>query len=158
MVMAASTLANELLNLDPVDNEAQAAQTLTDAYGVFAADAMAGAQQLTVAGVNLGKAAMQPALTGMNAPGAGAAVIAAAVQAFWVAVAGGLAASFAGATAIVPPANLGLQALLTSDFLTNTNSAASKAAATSLLAGDFYAQAIIGGTVTYPGPVVSPIL
>jgi hypothetical protein len=156
--MSAATLANELLNLDPVDNEPQAAQVLADAYAVFAADAQAGAQPITATGVTLGKAAMLAALSGMNASGAGAAVIAAAVQAFWVAVAGGLATSFAGATAILPPANAGLQALLSSDFATNTSSSASKATATSLLANDFYAQAIVGGTVTYPGPVVSPIL
>lgn len=158
MVMVASTLANELLNLDPVDTEAQAAQTLADAYAVFAADAQAGVPQITPTGVSLGKAAMLAGLIGMNAPGAGAAVIAAAVQAFWVAVAGGLATSFAGAIAILPPAHVGLQALLALDFLNNTNSAATKAAATSLIAGDFYAQAIIGGTVTYTGPTVFPIL
>jgi hypothetical protein len=158
MVMAASVLATELLNLDPVPTEAQAIQTLADAYAVFAADAVAGAQPITPAGVAAGKAAMIAALPGMNSPGASAMVLATAVQAFWGAAALGLATSFAGATAIVPPPNAGLQALLTSDFSTNTGSSASKAAATSLLANDFYAQSVIGGTVTYPGPIVSPIL
>lgn len=157
-MMASATLANQLLNLDPVATELQARQTLTDAYGVYASAAVAGAVAITVAGINLGKAAMLAALVGMNASGAGAAKLVAGVQAFWTAVAGGLATSFAGATAITPPPHAGLLALLTSSFATNTSGAASKASATSLIASNFHAQAIIGGTVTFPGPVVQPIL
>lgn len=158
MVMSASVLATELLNLDPVDNEVDAITTLTDAYATFAADAVAGAQSLTAAGVALGKAAMITALTGVSVPNAGAAILVAATQAFWAAVAAGLATSFVGATAITPPPHSGLSAAFAVTFPANTSGALSKAAATSAVADDFYAQAIIGGTVTYPGPVVSPII
>lgn len=157
MVMSASVLAAQLANLDPVPTEAQAIITLTNAYGVFAADATAGVP-ITPAGVDLGKAAMQAALVGMSVPGAGAAIMVAGVQAFWGAVAAGLAVSFAAAIAIVPPPHAGLLPLLISSFAANTTSAAPKAVATMLIATDFYSQAIIGGGVTFPGPVVSPIL
>lgn len=156
--MSTSTLATELLNLDPVAVESDAITALTDAYGVFAAEAVAGAQTLTAAGVDLGKAAMSAALVGMSAPNAGAAILVTAAQAFWAAVAGGLATSFAGATVITPPPHASLLALLNATFPSNTSGALSKADATQNVANNFYAEAIVGGTVTYPGPVVSPIL
>jgi hypothetical protein len=158
MAMSADVLATQLLSLVPVETEAQAIVALTDAYGVFAADAVAGVAPITVAGVVLGQAAMRAALVGMSAPGAAPAVLVAATQAFWGAVAGGLAVSFLGAIAIVPPPHVGLQALLTLTFSTNTTTSASQVVATNAVAGDFYNQAIIGGSVTFPGPVVSLIL
>ncbi len=160
MTMAAATLANELLNLDPVDTEAAAITTLADAYAVFAAQAQAGPQTITATGVNLGKAAMSAALIGVSSPGAGAAVLTTAIQAFWAAVAGGLATSFAGAIAITPPPHSSLTAQLSSTFSTNTSTTADKPTATSAIASDMYSEAVIGGTVTYPGgpPPVFPIL
>ena len=157
MAMTSAVLAYELRNLDPVPTEAQAIVTLTNAYGVFASYATAVGVPITSAGVSLGKAAMASALVGMNAPNAGASKLAAAVQAFWGAVALGLAVSFTGALAITPPPNAGLLSLLTTHFATNTSGSATKEAATTTIAGDFYVQAIIGGTVTFFGPVVSPI-
>jgi len=158
MPMSAAALATELLNLVPAATEAAAIITLVDAYGAFASDVQAGSAAITAAGVALGKAAMQAALVGVSAPGAGSAVLTAAVQAFWAAVAGGLAASFAGAIAVVPPPHAGLQVLLDATFISNTAAAADLADATQAVATDLYNQVIIGGTVTQPGPVVSPIL
>lgn len=158
MAMSQSVLAGQLVNLVPAATEATAITRLADAYATFATDAAAGAVPITTAGVALGKAAMQLALIGISTPGAGAAVLTSAVQAFWSAVAGGLATSFSGATAIVPPPNAGLQALLVTTFGTNTASQASLGAATNAVATALYNQAIIGGTATFPGPVVSPIV
>jgi len=155
--MSQSVLATQLLNLVPSASELSAAVALANAYGVFATDAVAGAVPITIAGVALGKAAMLSALTGMSMPGAGAAVLTAAVQAFWTAVAGGLATSFAAAAAIVPPPHAGLQALLSSTFITNTASDATQAAATNVVATNFFNQVLVGGSVTFPGPVTSPI-
>jgi hypothetical protein len=158
MAMSASELADQLLGLAPVPTEAQAVVTLADAYGEFAAGASAGAATITPAGVALGKAAMQVALAGISSPGAGAAVLTAAIQAFWVAVASGLATSFAAATAIVPPPHAGLQVALEATFAANTASGASLADATQAVATVIHNQAIIGGAVTFPGPSVSPIV
>ncbi len=157
MTMVAATLSTELQNMTPSTTEASAITALTDAYGVFAADATA-LTPILIAGVNLGKAAMAPALVDMSVPGAGAAKMVAGIVAFWVAVAGGLTTSFAGATAIFPPANAGLQAALDAIFLTNTAGNLSLADAMTNVANAMHSQAIIGGTVTTAGPVVTPII
>ena len=158
MAMSRTTLASELLNLVPVATEVEAAQTFTDAYATFAAGATAGPSTITPTGIALGKAAMAAALVGMSAPGAGASSITSGVQAFWSAVASGLATSFAGALAIVPPPHAGLNSALGDAFDANTSSAATKEAATSRIADALYTQAVAGGTVTYFGPVVVPII
>jgi len=158
MAMSASALAAQLLNLVPAATEVAAIATLVDAYGTFSSDAAAGAAAITAAGVALGKAAMQAVLVGVSAPGAGSAVLTAAVQAFWAAVAGGLATSFPSAVAVTPPPHAGLQALLDATFAANTAARANLVDAAQAVATDLYNQAIIGGTVTFPGPVVSPIL
>lgn len=157
MPMTQAVLATQLQGMTPVSSEPAAIATLANAYAVFAADAVAGAAPITAAGIALGKAAMSTALVGMSSAGAGAGKLVTAVQAFWVAVAGGLATSFAGATAIVPPPNAGLLALLTATFAANTSTSADLATATNAVATNLRDQAIIGGTVTFPGPVVSPI-
>ncbi len=157
MAMSQSVLAAQLLNLVPSPTEAAAVITLANAYGVFAAGAVAGAVAITAPGVALGKAAMQAALVGMSAPSAGAVVLTAAVQAFWAAVAAGLSTSFPAATAVTPPPHAGLQALLVSTFAANTAAGADLATATQAVATALHNQAIIGGTVAFPGPVVSPI-
>lgn len=157
-MMSQTKLQDELANLIPVATEAEAAINLTEAYAAFAADASAATEQITPTGVALGKAAMVPALAGMNAPGAGASVIQSALQAFWGAVALGLATSIPGATAITPPPHAALAASLSSVFASNTSSNATKDSAIASIASVLYANAIAGGTVTFPGPVVFPIL
>jgi len=157
MATSSSTLAAQLLTLVPAADEAAAVVTLSSAYAVFASGAVAGAVPITAAGVALGKTAMQAALVGMSTSGSGVSVLVSATQAFWSAVAGGLASSFSGATAVVPPPHAGLAALLASTFSTNTASSASLPSATSAVADDLYSQVIVGGSVTFPGPVTSPI-
>jgi hypothetical protein len=158
MAMVKNTLATQLQNMSPAALEATAITNLVNAYGTYAAGAAAGAVPITPAGVNLGKAAMQAALVGMSASGAGVTKIPAAIVQFWVAVAGGLAASFAGAIAIVPPPNAGLAALLDATFPANMTGNKTLVQATDAIATNMHAQAIVEGTVTLPGPVVTPIL
>ena len=157
MAMASNVLAVELLALVPVATEAEAVVTLSNAYAEFAADAVAGEVAITAAGVELGKVAMQAGLVGMNAPNAGVAKITSAVIAFWTAVAGGLSTSFAGATAITFPPHAGLAALLTATLATNLATSADRPTATNAMAVDLYNQAIVGGSVTFPGPTVVAI-
>lgn len=158
MAMSQSTLATELENMVPTDNEPDAITALTDAYGVFAADAESNSIPITPAGVNLGKAAMSAALVGMSVSGAGITAIPAACIAFWVAVAGGLATSFPGATAITPPPHAGIAAKLAITFPANTAGGKSLADSVDAIATDMHSEAIVGGTCTFPGPVVAPIL
>lgn len=156
MAMSEATLASELEALVPEATEAAAAARLTEAYGNYAADAEGNAVPIESTGIDLGKAAMEPALAGMSAPGAGATVIANAVIAFWVAAA--VPASFPTATIVVPPPNAGLAVALEAVFASNTAAQASLEDAAANIAAVMHAQAIIGGTVTLPGPSVGPIL
>lgn len=156
--MLPATLATAMLNLVPAATELEAAQVLADAYGTFASTAAAGAVPITPLAITNGKTAMTAALVGMSASGAGAAKIAAGVIAFWGAVAAGLTTSFAGAVVITPPPNAGLAAALSAQFASNIATMASQAVATASIASVMAAQAIIGGTVTFPLSIVLPII
>ena len=158
MAMSQSTLAAELEAAWAVsyDNESDAITALSDAYGVFASKAESNSVPIGPAGVDLGKAAMAAALVGMSSPGAGLVSIPAAVIAFWAAAA--IPVSFSGATAVVPPLNVGLAALLTVTFAANAANEVSTEDAVDAIATDMYNEAIIGGTATFPGPTVAPII
>jgi hypothetical protein len=149
MAMSQATLATELQNLTPTDSEAAAITALTDAYGVFAGAAAAGAATILPANVNAGKAAMGSALVGMSAPGAGAAIISAAIIAFWAAA---VVPPWPPAVGGTPPPNAGLAALLPTTFDTNTSTEADLATATNAIATDMHSQAIIGGIMLIPPP------
>lgn len=157
MALNASTLATQLQNLAPSSSEAAAITALVNAYGTYAAGAAA-ATPILAAGINLGKAAMLTALVGMSASGAGLTKIPLAIAAFWAAVAGGLAASFAGATAITPPPHATLPTSFPTTCASNTVASATLVVSTQNIATVMHADAIIGGTVTTPGPTVTPIL
>jgi hypothetical protein len=152
MALIQTTLADELRSLAPTALEADAITTLTDAYANYAADATANSVALSPAGVLLGKAAMASALVGMSAAGAGIAAIPAAIKAFWVAVAGGLATSFAGATAIVPPPHASLSSAFATLMPTNTAGEVTADQAADSMALIMHADAILGGTVTFGIP------
>lgn len=153
MALVQATLSTQLQNLAPTTVEATAITNLVNAYGTYAAGAASNAVPITPAGVTLGKNAMSAQLVGMSASGQGITKIPASIVAFWAAVAGGLATSFAGAIAIVPPPNAGLAALLAATFPANTSGNLTLAQACDAIAANMHAQAIIGGTVTFTGPV-----
>jgi len=158
VAMSESALASALEALPNTLVEASAIVSLTDAYAELAEGAVAGAQALTGAGLALGTAAFSAALVGMSATGQGLVKIPAAVVAFWAAVAGGLATSFAGATAITPPPHATFSASFAALMAANIAGAVTRAQAAASLADLMHTSATTGGTVTYPGPVVSPIL
>jgi len=149
MALLQSKLATQLLNLVPEATEAAAITNITDAYGIYAADAVAGAAAIPAANVTSGKSAMSAALVGMSAPGAGAAVLAAGVIAFWVAA---VVPPWPPAIGGTPPLNAGLAALLATTFATNISTSASLAIATAAIAANMHAQAIIGGIMLIPPP------
>ncbi len=158
MSMSEGDLADAIEDLGDTLSEAVAIAALVDAYSELAEGATAGAQTLTGAGLALGQAAMSAALVGMSATGQGFTKIPAGVSAFWVAVAGGLATSFAGATAITPPPHATFAAAFATLMAQNLIDEVTRAEAAASLASLMYDEATTGGTVTYPGPVVSPIL
>ncbi len=96
MAMTQAVLSTELQSLGPAASEAVAIANLTSAYATYCEDAQALSPILST-GIDLGIAALELALVGMEAPGASAAKIASGLDAFWVAVALGLLTSFAGA-------------------------------------------------------------
>jgi hypothetical protein len=158
--MTQAKLADELLAMDPVDNEPEAANNLATAYANFAADAVGNGIPLAPAGLNLGKTAMTGALTGMSAPGAGITAIPAAIVAFWGAVCGGFAVSFPGSVGATPPPHAALAASFAALMPVNTAADLSKEDATKAIAAIMYADAVLGGIVILPGapPVPGPIL
>lgn len=155
MVMVQATLATELQNMVPADNEPDAITALVDAYGTFASAAAAGPAVILPVNVTAGKAAMSAALVGMSAPGAGIASIPASIIAFWAAA---VVPPWPPAIAGVPPPNAGLAALLAATFPANMAGDLSLADATAAIAANMYAQAIIGGIMTLPPSVPTPIL
>lgn len=157
MSMSAEILALELQNLTPTSDESVAIQRITDSYAIFAEDAEALTPILST-GIDLGKLAMAPALVNISLPNNSATILQAGILAFWSAVAGGLTLSFANATAITPPTgNTGLATSLQPIFNSNISTRASLEDATEAIAVVIHAAAITGGTVTTPGPTITPI-
>lgn len=154
MALSAATLSTALQSMTPRSSEADAIAALVNAYATHAEDAEA-ATAILSGGINLGKAAMSAALVGMSATGAGAAKMAGGIVAFWSAVAGGLATSFAGATAISPPFATLSAADIQPVFDANVAAAKSLSDACDAIAAAIYAK-LAGGTVTV-GLTVTPI-
>jgi len=105
------------------------------------------------------QAAMDAALTGMSATGAGAAALQSGITAFWTTIVGTPAAIFVAATLITPPPTLaGIAAAVQPVFASNTMPGVTKTQALNAIATVLHANGRIGGTATFPGPVVAPIL
>lgn len=153
MALSSATLSSGLQAVVPETTEAAAVQNLATAFADYFG---ACTPTLLPAGKAAGRAAFVTAASGISASGAGAAKLLAAVQAFWAAVAGGLAASFSGATAIAPAFPSLASSDFSSAFASNTSGSASISAAASALATAVHAKRA-GGTVTTPGPTVTPI-
>ena len=147
------TLRNELIKLEPVDSEADAIRALADAYAAYARGAAANVVPLAPTAAVTAKAAMAAGLVGLSGAGDCAAKIHAGVTAFWSAVTAGLASSFAGATAIVPPPLIQLQSGLEAAFSDIRNAGDSLEIAAGKLAGVLHTATSVGGTVSFPGGV-----
>lgn len=155
MALSESTLATEFEVLTPTADAAEAAQRLADAYGNYmsAATANGGAILTVTAAVSAMAGAMTFSSSGSAA--SAAAAISAGVSAFWGVLVAAPATHFAGATVITPPAGLaGLTAALTSMLSGGDRTLEEGAAA---LASDVHA-ATAGGSATFPGPLVAPII
>jgi len=152
MAMSESTLSDELKAMDLYDNEPDAASAWADAFDAYFQDA-----EVTVLGpiasAALGacKGAMQAALSGMSAPGAGAASIQAGIVAYWGAIVPAVA--WATCTAITPPPGLsGIAAALVPVFLANTVPEVTKDQAAEAIAAALHAVNVTGGQAVFPVP------
>ncbi len=155
MSLSQPTLETAFESLVNTTSEAAAITALVNAFNTYAAGAQA-ATPVLAAGLTLGRAAMSSALVGMNASGAGAAKVATAIKAFWTAVAGGLATSFAGATAIVAPYQTLTTTHVQDAFTASKNAGSSLAASADALAAAIHPKRT-GGTVTTAGPTITGI-
>lgn len=159
-MMNAQVLADGLLdnsNNLPAD-EAEAAQALAAAYGIFATDAETNTIPINPAVIPAAQAAMQSALSGISATGAGPTVFPAAIAAFWATIAASFAVAWPGSTAAVPPPHSGFSSALASVAAANTSGMLSREDATSNIADLMHSLATAGGTVTFPPGVTFPIL
>lgn len=155
MAMSATTLKNALLNMDLAATPEEAVVSWTDAYATFASEAVAALPTplpLLPAGLSAGKEAMAPILAGMDQPGAALAKIPAAIIEFWKAVALGLSASFAGATAIVPPPHASIVTDFAQVAASNISEERTAEEAMAAIAEIMYNNAVLGGVVTVTTP------
>jgi hypothetical protein len=101
---------------------------------------------------------MRAALVGMSAPDAGPLAIQKAIIAFWAALSAAPVAFFPLATAITPPPTLSkISADITEVALANTSGNVPAPAACLAFATAIH-SCNQGGTATFPGPVVTPII
>lgn len=157
MARNVATLETQLTNLVLYGTEAAAVTAWADAFAVYFTDATtATGGAILAAGVTTAKAAMAAAMGGLSA--AGGAALVAAISAFWTEGVNAPATWWAAATAIAAPGGLAtLQAELEATFAQNISEEASKALSMQRIAGKIH-TACNGGTATFPGPIVDPIL
>lgn len=159
MALLIATLKAELVTLASAHavDEAAAITAWGDALGVYWAGATANGIPIVGSFVILGVTAAKAALVGMSADGAGFGKIQAACIAGWAAMA--LPGAFTTNTAAIPPTGLaGLAAALQTAGDANTAGDKSIDDACQALADVWQPLTITGGTATFPGPVVFPIL
>lgn len=162
MPLIQATLASGLQNLAPVDVEASAAQNFADAWETYFMGA-------SVAGVPVGslaaaKSAMVGALTGMSAPGGGAAIIQAAITSFWGVVTASASTLWVIPPNVVPSATPppglgGIAAALSAVFASNSaDPTKTIAQAAASIATVLHTNGGLGGiAIVQPPPVSSPI-
>jgi len=157
MALLIATLKAELVTIasaHPAD-EAAAITAWGDALGVYWAGATANGIPIVGSFVTAGVTAAKAAMTGLSTTGFVA--LQTGVVAGWAAMA--LPAAFTTNTAAIPPTSItGLAAALQTVGDANTAGDKSIADACQALADVWQPLTITGGTATFPGPVVFPIL
>jgi hypothetical protein len=157
MAMSQSILAAEL------DVEIQNTETLAEAINAWAAawktyftDAESNSVPILTPILDTAEAAMAVAMPSLGVD-AGAALTS-GVTAWWATLVASPPLTFTACTAITPPAGLaGIAAALTPVFISNRDGELSKADALNAIASALH-PLNLGGTATFPGPIVAPIL
>lgn len=156
MTLSASTLGDELKAMGLYDNEPDAIAAWAAAYRAYFEEATS--NSITVASVALDapETAMRGAMTGLKITGA--LSIQAGIAAFWSSLALIPSAAWLTVTLITPPVLLtGIAAGLTTVFTANTVAELSKDASMDAIAASIHTNSA-GGTATWPGPSVFPII
>ena len=157
--LAASTLASQIqMRMVPVNSESMAVMNFAQAYSTYCGDATANNVALSSNAAHQGEAAMIPAMTGLSQPGAAAAAIQAGCIAFWLAIVANATTAFKAATLVTPPPCAGIATALQAVFLSNQAGKLDLNHAATQVAQVLHAQTLLGGSVSYPGPLVAPIL
>ena len=157
MARIAAALKTRLNGLALYDTETRAIKGWRDAFGFYFKYATTATQgAILKEGLSAARSAMGMAMTGLST--ASAAAIVSGITAFWNYGVGAPAGWWPTCTAIAPPAALAtLEAELDATFAQNIAEEASKAICMQRIASKIH-TACNGGTATFPGPVVDPIL
>ena len=159
-MLSTATLKSGLEALEATGDEAVAIQRLAIAYEDYMNDAMSNGLSVLPGSMLLTPFNnMKTAMVGIGDfnTTAAATKLAAGLTAFWAAMSAAPATIFTGATAITPPVTLatvgtGIQAAF------DANVAAGKGLSDAAQAlADAISVGSLGGTATFPGPIVSPI-
>ncbi len=159
MPLLPATLASELNNLALYDTEAAAIEGWATAWINYWASATSNGMPVTPpaeATLAAAKLAMSGAMVGLSSVGATA--IQAGITAFWGILVATPVAIFAAATLITPPPTLGsIASLLAPVFTTNAVPGITKEIAMRNISVSLHTNNL-GGTATFPVPIVAPIL
>lgn len=154
MPLLPTVLASELKSLELYDNELGAINGWAAAYKKYMEGATSNGVTIVPAALIAPELAMQGALGGLSI--LSSTSLQTGILAFWGVIIPAIA--WPTTLAIAPPALLaGLGATLTGIFTSNTTSKLSKDASMDAIANAIHA-ASLGGTTTWPGPAVMPIL
>jgi len=167
MPLEEDKLASELEALEPTLVEFEAAETMAEAFNEYFRRAEVSGVVALEAGLTGARAAMLATLTGMSAPGAGAALITAAVTAYWAVVVAAPVAIWPATPggivlpggAIPAPGLAGLALALTGAFAANTAAQLSKEDSMAALAAIWHPTNLGGTVLVQPpgGPPPPPI-
>jgi hypothetical protein len=150
---ALSTELQSIQNAKP-PNEPAAIQAFSVVFNNYMLNSGANGIPLVPAQAELARLAMVPAMTGLNT--AGAASIQAGCVAYWGAL--NVPGSYGASIAVAPPPGIaGLAAALLAVFPVNVAGALETAPACDAIAAAWH-PLMLGGTATFPGPAVFPIL
>lgn len=154
MPLLPTVLASELKSLELYDNELEAINGWAAAYRKYMEGATSNGVTIVPAALIAPELAMVGALGGLSTLAATA--LQTGILAFWGAIIPAIA--WPSTLAITPPALLsGLVASLSGVFSSNTSGLLSKDASMDAIANAIH-LASLGGTTTWPGPAVMPIL
>lgn len=159
MALVQANLSTELQNIADSTDEPTARTAMAGAFDGYMSLALSNGIPMNGAISTAATAAMDAALVGMSASGAGAAAIQTGVVAYWAAlnVPGAFGASV---TPTVPPGGLaGLGAALSTVFAANIAARLDKAPACDAIAAVWH-PLMLGGLATFvlPPPTTFPIL
>jgi hypothetical protein len=157
-MLSQSKLAEQLESMVPVGSEPEAINNLAAAWEKYFVDASVLLAPTAPGSLAGAMAAFRGALAGMSVPGAGVAILQAALTAFWGGVVLSAGAIWPGSASATPPPGLaGLPAALAPTLANNLASNASLKSASSAIAAVLHASAGLGGTVISGSPPPVPI-